>query len=75
MAQITIYLDAELDAKLRTAAKQAQLSTSRWIAKLVEEKLANEWPISVREMAGSWEDFPESDQLRVGLEFEQREPF
>ncbi len=45
MAQITIYLDAELDAKLRTAAKQAQLSTSRWIAKLVEEKLANEWPI------------------------------
>lgn len=75
MAQITIYLDAELDAKLRTAAKQAQLSTSRWIAKLVEEKLANEWPISVREMAGSWEDFPESDQLRARLEFEQREPF
>lgn len=73
MAQITIYLDADLEVRLKAAAQQAQLSTSRWIALLVEERLSCEWPDSVRELAGSWGDFPEVEELRGALGEDSRE--
>jgi hypothetical protein len=30
----------------------------------VREKTAREWPAAVREMAGSWGDFPEAEEIR-----------
>jgi hypothetical protein len=31
---------------------------------LIREKVAKEWPPSVRELAGTWEDFPSAEELR-----------
>jgi HPt (histidine-containing phosphotransfer) domain-containing protein len=64
MGQVTIYLDDEHEHRLREAAKSAGMPVSRWVANLVEEKTRNEWPESIRAMAGAWEDFPTAEELR-----------
>lgn len=64
MAQVTLYLDEETIESVRRAARASGLSQSRWLAQLVREKTAREWPAAVREMAGSWGDFPEAEELR-----------
>lgn len=75
MAQITLYLDDELEARVRAAAKAANLSQSRWVANLIEEKLSDEWPAAVVALAGAWRDFPEAEVLREDLgEDVAREP-
>lgn len=67
MAQITLYIDKELEAKLKVAAKAANLSQSRWVANLIADKLDNEWPASVTALAGAWADFPQAETLRAQL--------
>lgn len=64
MAQVTLYLDEETIKRVRRAARASGLSQSRWLAELVREKTARHWPDAVRELAGSWGDFPEADELR-----------
>jgi len=64
MGQVTIYLEEEIEQKMVDAAKSAHLSKSKWIAKLIHEKVANEWPHSVVELAGAWEEFPSIDDIR-----------
>lgn len=66
MSQVTIYLDEDTDRRMRKAARQAGLSRSQWLARLIREKTLNEWPDEVREAAGSWGDFPDIDELRQG---------
>lgn len=75
MGQITIYLDTELESRLKAAARQADLSTSRWIALLVQERLSEEWPAAVRESAGTWGEFPSAEELRSSLGEDEREQF
>ncbi|SEH08794.1 CopG family transcriptional regulator [Candidatus Venteria ishoeyi] len=65
MGQVTIYLEESIEHKMVSAAESAHLSKSKWIAKLIQEKLANEWPQSVVEMAGTWEDFPDIEEIRT----------
>lgn len=65
MGQVTIYLEDEIELKMVEAARSAHLSKSKWIARLVQEKIANEWPNSVVELAGSWEDFPTIEEIRT----------
>ena len=64
MGQVTIYLDDEIERKMNEAVKAAHVSKSKWIAQLVQEKVANEWPHSIAEMAGSWDDFPSVEDIR-----------
>ncbi len=64
MGQVTIYLEEEIEQKMVDAAKSAHLSKSKWIAKLIHEKVANEWPQSVVGLAGAWEEFPSIDDIR-----------
>jgi len=64
MGQVTIYLEEDIEQKMVDAAKSAHLSKSKWIARLIHEKVANEWPQSVVELAGSWGDFPSIDDIR-----------
>jgi hypothetical protein len=47
-----------------------KLSKSKWIANVIREKLVDEWPENVRQLAGSWEDFPSAEEIR---ETEQRD--
>ena len=67
MGQVTIYLEAEVEHKMVTAAKAAHLSKSKWIAQLIQDKVADEWPQFVAELAGAWDDFPTIDNLRSHL--------
>ena len=64
MGQVTIYLDEEIEKRMTANAKAMKLSKSKWIANLIREKLVDEWPANVRELAGSWEDFPTLEDIR-----------
>ncbi len=67
MAQVTIYLDPDTEARMAEAAKQSGLSKSRWIAKLIRERTRTTWPDHVAALAGAWPDLPEAEELRRGL--------
>ena len=67
MGQMTIYLDAETERRMAQRAKSQGMSKSKWIARAIESSLANDWPGSVREMAGSWTDAPALEELRDNL--------
>ena len=66
MRQITIYLDEATENRLKASARGTGLSVSRFIANLIREKTATEWPASVVALAGAWADFPEVEELRAG---------
>ena len=67
MGQLTIYLDAELEAKMREITKSMHISQSKWIANLIKEKIADEWPESVKQLAGAWGEFPSAEEIRGTL--------
>ncbi len=64
MGKVTIYLDSDIETKMRRVVKSADLSQSKWIANLIEEKIKNEWPQSVIELAGAWKDLPTAEEIR-----------
>jgi len=65
MGQVTIYLDNEIENKIKTAAKTSDLSVSKWITNIIKEKISTEWPQDVIKLAGSWkEDFPSLEEIR-----------
>ncbi len=69
MAQVTIYLDSTVESKLREAAKSSQLSVSKWVAKVIEEKVTTQWSPEVVGLAGSWQDdFPTLETIRTGMQ-------
>jgi DNA-binding NtrC family response regulator len=70
MIQVTIYLDDEIEKRMTASAKAMKLSKSKWIADAIREKLRDEWPANVRELAGSWKGFPTLEELR---EMERRD--
>jgi hypothetical protein len=75
MGQITIYLDPELETKMRTAVKSRHISQSKWIATLIDEKLKNDWPESVIQLAGAWKDLPTAEEIRrlEGMDLKREE--
>jgi hypothetical protein len=64
MAQITIYLDDEVLALVKTATKTGGISQSQWIAEAVRRRVRTEWPAAVLAMAGAWPDFPTAQEIR-----------
>ena len=64
MGQVTIYLDDDLEAKMRKAAKSLNVSQSKWIAALIKAKIDNEWTNAVKELAGAWQDLPTISEIR-----------
>jgi len=75
MGQVTLYLDSDTETKMKLAAREAGLSLSRWVANLIRQRTAEEWPTSIARLAGAWTDLPEADELRVSMgEDVPREP-
>ncbi len=64
MGHITIYLEDEIETKVLSVAASLNISQSKWIANLIKEKVADEWPVSVRKLAGAWKDFPTLEDIR-----------
>jgi hypothetical protein len=73
MAQLTLYLDRETEEKMKVAAKAAGTSQSQWVANLIRERVAGEWPSSIASLAGAWkDDFPTLEEIRQGAGDELR---
>jgi hypothetical protein len=64
MGQVTLYLDNETEKKMKTAAGAAGVSNSRWVAGVIREKTADEWPRSIVELAGAWPEMPSLEEIR-----------
>jgi len=73
MGQVTIYLEDEVEEKMSVAAKSEQISKSKWVAALIKEKVASEWPESIARLAGAWKDLPlaEEDRANLGQDVER----
>ena len=75
MGQVTIYLDDETEAKLNNAVNKSGISKSKWIAERIKENALSVWPESVKELAGSWRDFPSVEEIRADMGNDvEREP-
>ena len=56
MAQVTIYMDNNLEEKVKKLAKSAGTSISKFISNILEQKVKTSWDDSIRELSGSWSD-------------------
>jgi hypothetical protein len=65
MTQVTIYLDADAERRLKAAARKAGVSVSRWVGELVQSGTRSDWPAEARELAGAWPAFPDLHDLRL----------
>ena len=64
MAQVTIYMNRDLEAQIKGMASALNLSISKFISNTLEEKVHNEWNPRAKELAGSWSDFPTLAEIR-----------
>ena len=67
MVRLMISIEDDIVEKLAAAAKAKHVSKSSWVANLIKEKLAGEWPESISRLAGAWNDLPLADEGRAGL--------
>jgi hypothetical protein len=67
MAQVNLYLDEDTARKLKAVAKASGLSQSKWVAKVIRERVCDEWPPQLAALAGAWPDIPEAEDLRRGV--------
>lgn len=54
MAQVTIYMDNNLEEKIKKLAKSTGISISKFISNILEQKVKTSWDDSVRDLSGSW---------------------
>jgi len=65
MAQVTIYIPNELESRIKEKASSLDISISKFISTLLEQKVQNEWSHSSRKLAGAWDDFPTLQEIRA----------
>lgn len=64
MAQVTIYMENSLEEKVKQMAKDTGVSISKFIASSLEKNLDNSWSKDVKNLQGSWGDFPSVEEIR-----------
>ena len=64
MAQITIYINNELESKVKKIANSLNISISKYISTIVEKNIQDSWNPKVKKLAGSWSNFPTIDEIR-----------
>ena len=76
MAQVTIYINNNLETKIKETAKSLNISISKFISGVLEKQIQHEWDPSTKELAGSWSDFPDIETIRsVDAKDASREAF
>lgn len=75
MAQITIYIDNNLEEKIKEVAKSTGQSISKYISNAIEQKLNNSWNEDIKNLSGSWSDFPALEEIRNNTIEIKREEF
>ena len=66
MAHLTIYLNDDVEQRVRKAAKAARISVSKWVAEQVTQSVQTAWPAEFLALAGAFPDFPDAGELRKG---------
>jgi len=66
VAHLTIYLSADVEKRVRKAAKASKLSVSKWVAERVTQSVETSWPPEFLALAGAFPDFPDAGELRKG---------
>lgn len=74
MANVTIYLNNEVEKRARQAARRAKKPLSRWLADLAEASVTDKWPTEFLALAGSMPDLAEPESMSFGNDT-AREPF
>ncbi len=64
MAQVTIYMNNDLESKIKNIANSLGISISKFIANILEQKVQNEWNTTTKQLVGSWDDFPTLEEIR-----------
>jgi len=64
MSQVTIYMNESIEKKVKELAKSMNMSISKYITTLLEEKTNTEWSSEVQNLCGVWSDFPSLSALR-----------
>jgi len=65
MAQVTIYIPNDLESQIKSMASSLNISISKFISTLLEQKVQNEWSYNSRKLAGSWDNFPTLQEIRA----------
>ncbi len=64
MAQITIYINNDLETKIKEIASSLDTSISKYISTVIEKNIDNNWNPKIKSLAGSWSDFPTIEEIR-----------
>ncbi len=64
MAQITIYINNDLESKVKEIAHSQEISISKYISTVIEKNINNNWNPNIKKLAGSWSDFPTIEEIR-----------
>ena len=76
MAQITIYINNDLESKVKELAASQDTSISKYISTVIERNINNNWNPKIKNFAGSWSDFPTIEEIRNNdIQDAQREEF
>jgi hypothetical protein len=76
MAQITIYINNDLESKIKEIAASQETSISKYISTVIERNINNNWNPKIKNLAGSWSDFPSIEEIRNNNNLDaQREEF
>ena len=71
MPQLHCYVPEEVAAQFQQKAKHAHLSVSKYLAKLIKDEIATQWPEGYFDLFGTWEGDP-LERPEQGL-YEKRE--
>jgi len=64
MVGITLDIAEEIERRVRDAPAARGISVCRFVAGLIERRVARGWPDEVAALAGAWPDLPGLDTLR-----------
>jgi hypothetical protein len=64
MAKICVYLDNELELKVKQNVAAMGISLSQFVSDLIRKELDEEWSPAIHQLAGAWNDFPDAESLR-----------
>lgn len=64
MAQVTINIDPTLETQIKDMADSLNLSISKFILSVLEEKVNSKWNPNIKQLSGSWSNFPTIDEIR-----------
>ena len=64
MGKVTVCLNDRTEREARVAARAAGMSLSRWVTERIRRVARDEWPASIRKLAGAWPDLPPAEGIR-----------